>query len=193
MAAVTICEATAADKPALRALLSQHISEENLDAYYERLPTDRFFDPNDQSALYVAVEEPTDCLVGMTALTHYDSVNAIRDALNGETLPTAADLQPEQTVDSVGYLSVAYVAERCLREGVGRTLREHVEETARAHGLDALFAEVWMYDDTRDGRWPLRQSGYTEVFRSDEYWPSLSCSYCGDECECLGAVYRKLV
>lgn len=184
------------DKSDISDILSHHIREENLDSY--SLPFDRFLDQTDSATLFVATDPETERVIGITALYEYPTVKGVIDALCGVELPTVDDLRDGESFSGVGYIATAYVHPDHLRTGAGRVLREQIEVEAERRGLDAIFAEVWGYDEDRDGRRPLRRSGYEEVFWSDQYWPAsvpgdsdALCSACGSDCSCIGAIYYK--
>lgn len=181
------------DKAGVEGVLREYIAEENFEAY--TFPYDSVLHPDELCEARVAVADGE--VIGVTALDIFPSVEDVLDELHAVETPPKDVLTEGAPLDSIGYLFAGYVRREWSRKGVGRALRESLEDYAIEQGADAIFVEVWVYDVEKDGQRPLQKSGYEEVFSTYPYWPATLdsdaiCSVCGDDgCECSGAVYRR--
>lgn len=181
------------DRAGVEKIIREYIAEENFESY--TFPNESVLDPNEKCEARVAVADGE--VVGVMALEIFSNVEGVREELNGVEVPDEDVLTDDWPLESVGYLFAGYVKSEWARQGIGRSLRESLETYAIEQSADAIFVEVWEYDIEEDGRRPLQNAGYNEVFTTYPYWPASIeadsvCSVCGDDgCGCGGSVYRR--
>jgi GNAT superfamily N-acetyltransferase len=164
-----------ADVDAVRSIITSHFADE----WSYDVPT------NDESAgRYVRVAERDSQLVGVMALSIFNSKAQLRDAMHlidtVESIPTAT---------RYGFVHAGYVAPSVTGTGVGTQLIARLHEIGESDDVDVFAADAWFHGGADSPAKLLSANGYeVNRKRSIADHTEAPCPKCGHECVCEAAL-----
>lgn len=139
---------------------------------------------NEEDGRYVRVAEFGGEIHGVMAVTAYDSLDDVVQAMH--LVDTA---EPIPTAETYGLVHMGYVSAEQTGTGIGSLLLERLHTLGEQHGIDVFVSDAWFHGGEDTPEQLLTSHSYDVVFtKSIAGYADTGCSKCPGECVCKAAL-----